>query len=116
MKRSAWGWQSSEARRQFLEMTTRSRIEAVDINLLIQKPWQAVLCIVDTSSLGCGRTPLALRTDHAHGTHCGTICDQLMCHIEKILFDSQNMILLQSYLSAVIAVFCVDIITAVRKT
>ena len=39
MKTPAWGWQSSGARRQLSEMTTRSMIEAVDTipNLVVSQ-------------------------------------------------------------------------------
>ena len=39
MKRPAWGWQSSGARRQLSEMTTRSMTEAVDTipNLVVSQ-------------------------------------------------------------------------------
>ena len=46
MERSAWGWQSSGARRQLSEMTTRNMIETVDgiPNLVVsqgKKMWSA---------------------------------------------------------------------------
>ena len=39
MKRPAWAWQSSGARRQLSEMTTRSMTEAVDtiLNLMVSQ-------------------------------------------------------------------------------